>query len=58
MPNAAIFHFNLACYECQLGNLEKSKESLHRTFKLEPRYRVSALEDEDLEPVWDSVAGI
>ena len=28
MPNAAILHYNLACYECQLGDLEVAKARL------------------------------
>ena len=58
MPNMAIFHYNLACYECQLGDLQKAKESLHRTFKLDPGMRVMALEDEDLKPLWEAIAEI
>ena len=55
MPNVAIFHYNLACYECQLGDLEKAKESLNQAFKLEPQFRVAALDDEDLRPLWDAI---
>jgi len=57
MPNVAIFHYNLACYICQLGDLEKTKESLHQAFKLDPGMRVIALDDEDLEPLWDAIEG-
>ena len=39
MPNVAIFHYNLACYICQLGDLERAKASLHRAFKLQPGMR-------------------
>ena len=56
MPNVAIFHYNLACYECQLGDLEKAKVALHRAFKLQPQYRVMALDDEDLKPLWEAIA--
>jgi tetratricopeptide (TPR) repeat protein len=58
MSNVAIFHYNLACYLCQLGDLEEAKEALHRAFKLEPQYRVMALDDEDLKPLWDTIEGI
>ena len=53
IPKAAIFHYNLACYECQLGDVEVAKIRLEHALKLEPRYRLKALEDEDLEGVWD-----
>ena len=49
-PNVAIFHYNLACYECQLGDLERAKKSLHTAFKLDPSMKVMALDDEDLRP--------
>ena len=51
--NVAILHYNLACYECQLGNVEEAKSRLKQAFELEPRYRVKAPEDEDLEALWD-----
>lgn len=49
IPNAAILHYNLARYECQLGDVEVAKARLRHAFNLEPRYRLRALEDEDLE---------
>jgi tetratricopeptide (TPR) repeat protein len=55
-PNVAIFHYNLACYECQLGQLEEAKARLRRAFELESHYRIMALEDEDLKPLWDSLS--
>ena len=57
LPNVAIFHYNLACYESRLGNLEEAKLRLKRAFELEPRYRMMALEDEDLEGLWESMNG-
>ncbi len=55
-PNVAIFHYNLACYICQLGELKKAKVRLHRAFKLDPGMRVMALDDDDLKPLWDAIA--
>jgi tetratricopeptide (TPR) repeat protein len=52
-PKEAILHYNLACYECQLGNLNGAKERLRVAFKLEPRFRMAALDDDDLAPLWD-----
>jgi hypothetical protein len=54
-PDVAIFHYNLACYECRLGELEVAKFRLLHAFNLEPRYRIVALEDDDLEPLWNSL---
>ena len=46
------FHFNLACYECQLGNIPAAKEQLEHAFKLDASLREDALDDPDLEPLW------
>lgn len=54
-PRVAIFHYNLACYECQLGDLEVAKARLKHAFKLDPQLRMKALDDADLEPVWTSM---
>lgn len=54
-PNVAIYHYNLACYDCQLGDLATSKSHLHRAFELEKGFRLQALEDDDLRPLWDSL---
>ncbi len=44
----AIIPYNLACYECQLGNIEKAKTFLKRALSLDMNFRLIALEDEDL----------
>jgi tetratricopeptide (TPR) repeat protein len=54
LPEVAIFHYNLACYDCQLGALAEAKTRLQRAFALDPRFRLKALKDADLEPLWDS----
>ena len=50
-----LLHYNLACYECQLGNMEQAKQRLTKAFNLDPNCRLMALEDEDLEPLWSSL---
>lgn len=54
-PQVAILHYNLACYECQLGDVEVAKARLQHAFKLDPSLRMKALEDPDLEEVWGSL---
>ena len=56
-PKEPILHYNLACYECQLGELEVAKARLAHAFKLAPKCRLMALDDDDLAPLWDSLAG-
>ncbi len=50
-----IFLFNLACYEAQLGDIERAKKHLGHAIELRGELRRVALEDEDLKPVWDAV---
>ena len=50
-----IFLFNLACYESQLGDIERAKKHLGHAIELRGELRRAALEDEDLRPLWDAV---
>ena len=54
-PAVAIFHYNLACYESQLGDIERAKKHLQHAIELRSDYRLRALEDEDLKPLWDAL---
>ncbi len=51
----AVVHYNPACYECQFGNMQAAKDYLKTAFAIDPRFRMRALEDEDLEPLWDTL---
>lgn len=55
-PEEPIIHFNLACYDCQLGDLESAKQHLKRAFEFQPKCRAMALDDPDLEPLWAELA--
>jgi tetratricopeptide (TPR) repeat protein len=52
LRDLAVFHYNLACYECQLGNLGEAKRRLATCFKIDRAHRAESLEDPDLEPLW------
>lgn len=52
-PKEAIIPFNLACYFCQLRDLETAKDCLRRAFEIDLSWRETALEDRDLEPLWN-----
>jgi tetratricopeptide (TPR) repeat protein len=56
-PSEPILHFNLGCYACQLGDLEGAKKRLAVAFELDSSWRMLALKDEDLRPLWDFLAG-
>ncbi len=55
-PEDPTIHYNLACYECQLGNLSAAKEHLVRATKAGVKFRTMALDDTDLEPLWSEIA--
>ena len=49
-PREAAIPYNLACYYCQLGEMEKAKRYLKEAFEIDLNWRTAALEDEDLRP--------
>jgi tetratricopeptide (TPR) repeat protein len=51
-PAVGEIQFNLACYRAQLGRLAEAKAHLKRAIELEPRFKLMALEDQDLAPIW------
>lgn len=44
-----IYHYNLACYECVLGNLESAQAHLETSFSLDKKFRELAKTDPDLK---------
>ena len=55
LPGVAVFLFNLACYEAQLGDVASAKAHLSRAIELRGDLRLRALEELDLEPLWDAL---
>jgi len=47
-----IFHYNMACYACKLGDMEEAKGYLNAACKVNPTCRLQALDDPDLEEGW------
>jgi len=43
------YHYNLACYECVLGNLESAQAHLETSFALDKKFRAFAKNDPDLK---------
>ena len=58
-PKSATIPYNLACYVCQLGDLVKARELLEKAIRIDgsKRFRLMALEDKDLEPLWGKLGG-
>lgn len=52
LQGEAIFHYNLACYECVLGNVETAKVYLEKSLAMDDKLRHFAREDPDLEPLY------
>jgi hypothetical protein len=56
-PKEPIVPYNLACYACQLGQVDAAKVWLGRAFALADKEPIKqqALADPDLEPLWDYI---
>ncbi len=55
-PKVAMIAFNLACYASVAGRMEEAKERLQNAIELDKDIRGLALDDEDLNPLWDWIA--
>jgi tetratricopeptide (TPR) repeat protein len=52
LKESPVCFYNLACYEAQLGNFEKTKESLNLSFEMDEKFRETAKTDPDLADYW------
>lgn len=50
-PDEPIIHYNLACYDCQLGKLDSALQFLARAMEIAPECRAMAFSDPDLAPL-------
>lgn len=59
-PKEPVIAYNLACYACQLKQLDKAREWLHRAVKVggKDEIRKMALADDDLQPLWPEIQGL
>ena len=51
-PKIALIHFNLACYACQTDRRDDALTCLAKAAALDPGLLQTAMEDEDLRPIW------
>ncbi len=49
------YHYNLACYECHLGNMELARVHLDRSFQLDKKFRDFAKTDPDLQALREKI---
>ncbi len=55
-PKEPTIQFNLAGYEAQMSNLAEAKANQASPTRIEPKFRLLALDEPDLEPIWASLA--
>jgi predicted Zn-dependent protease len=53
LRECAIFYYNLACYECQMGQVQAAWLLLERAVQLDTTFQQIAKTDRDLAPLWD-----
>ena len=51
LVNDPTYHYNLACYECALGNLETARAYLDASLSMDGKLREFAKTDPDLKPL-------
>lgn len=56
LANEATYHYNLACYDAVLGNLEEACRHLEISFQMDKKFREIAQYDPDLRTVNDHLA--
>ncbi len=56
-PHISTIPYNLACYACQLGDLDQARQWLTRAIKTGNKedIRKAALADPDLKPMWEEI---
>ena len=47
--SSAVLHYNLACYDALLGELDSARKRLARACKMDGQFKVAAQDDPDLE---------
>ena len=55
-PDNANIHYNLSCYETRLQHYRKAQRHLARAIQIDPRFKMVAMDDADLEPLWMEVS--
>ena len=56
-PKEPTIPFNLSCYACQMGQLDTARDWLQRAMAIGGKQKIQqmALNDSDLEPLWDEI---
>jgi len=51
-PREAILHFNLGCYACVAGDIDKARKYVREAIRLNDKFARAAERDRDLLPIW------
>jgi len=56
-PREPTIPYNLSCYACQMQQFEQARAWLRRAFKVGDKTQIKAmaLDDPDLQPLWDEI---
>jgi predicted Zn-dependent protease len=60
-PGNATLRYNLACYAAQLGDLPAARAWLEQAFAVsghDQQLKLAALDDPDLEPLWQEIGSV
>jgi hypothetical protein len=59
-PDDPTIRYNLACYSCQLGKLKEALRWIGKAIEVAGKkdIRLMALDDPDLEPLWNDISEI
>ena len=53
-----MIEFSLACYASAAGRFEEAKARLRRAIELDKQFQKLAIDDEDLQPLWDWIVDL
>ena len=53
LVRTGILHYNLACYEAQLGDLSTARQCIRTAFELNASFKKNAQKDPDLVGLWN-----
>ena len=56
-PTDATTHYNLGCFACQLSDFAEAKTRVGKAIELDAKFKMLALDDPDLEPLWKRIEG-
>ena len=58
LPEDGCIHFDLACYACQMGEIDEAMRRISNAIHFDFSYKQRALCDVDLEALWGSITNI